>query len=407
MSTTITQTIAEYLVLLLDTLKRRWKTVALVLLCIIPGAIVAAKLTPVRYTSKSLILLSADSNNVAPESRQQFMEQVAAIEAWLKSDHIMRELLPQIMDGAEISDPEALSVLLNIARSSIHFQLLGGSALEISLDGREPDGLGQKLEIILARIMEGLSGPSRGILSASQFALLKRSENVQAERLELERIITRSGVNSPAVIESRLKALQDLNTSIRLNQQADDNPNAKSELNELTLRKQEMEALISSEPAIRANILKQYEAYQQALTDYEALQAELAPQGKNYFGVLDASGVVVVGRPQDPVFGNSPGKKIAIAILFLGLVAAGAVVAAMEFLFPGVRLKSGFEGLSGLPVVSRFQDNLPEETDYRERWSVKIDQYRQSIKSRIQIDLNYKKYFHSINSINIWKNSNK
>lgn len=407
MSTTITQTIAEYLVLLLDTLKRRWKIVALVLLCIIPIAIVAAKLVPARYTSKSLILLSADTNNVTPQSSQQFMEQVAAIEAWVKSDHVMRELLPQIMDAADITDPEALSILLNIARSSIHFQLLGGSALEISLDGREPEGLGKKLEIIIARIMEGLSGPGRGILSASQFALLKRSENAEAERLKLEQIIARSGVNSPDVIESRLKALQDLNTSIRLNQQADGGSNPGMELGELTLRKREMEALISSDPAARANILGQYEIYQQALADYETLQAELAPQGKNYFGVLDASGVVVVGRPQDPVFGSSPGKKIAIAILFLGLVAAGALVAAMEFLFPGIRLRSGFEELSGLPVVSRFHDNSPDEANFRAGLWKKIKQSWNIVKSKTPAELNYERNFHSAKGLNWFKNTNK
>jgi hypothetical protein len=407
MSTTVTQTIAEYFVLLLDTLKRRWKVVALVMLCIIPGAILAAKLTPVRYTSKSLILLSADSNNVTPESQQQFMEQVAAIEAWVKSDHIMRELLPQIMDGGDITDPEALSVLLNIGRASIHFQLLGGSALEISLDGREPEGLGKKLEIILARIMEGLSGPNRGILSASQFALLKRQESVQAERLELERVIQRAGGNSPDVIEGRLRALQDLNTAIRLNQSPDGRANSGSEVNELTQRKQEMEALISSDPALRANILKRYESYQQALADYESLQAELAPEGKNYFGVLDASGVVVVGRPQDPVFGNSPGKKIAIAIVFLGLVAAGALVAAMEFFFSGVRLKAGFEDLSGLPVVSRFHSNSPKEDDHKEGIWPKINQFWKYIISGISNDFNYKQYLRSISRINIWKYANK
>jgi hypothetical protein len=311
------------------------------------------------------------------------------------------------MDGPEITDPEALSVHLNIARSSIHFQLLGGSALEISLDGREPDGLGQKLEIILARIMEGLSGPNRGILSASQFALLKRSESVQAERLELERMIQLSGATSPDVIESRLRALQDLNTAIRLNQSTDGRANSGNELTELTQRKREMESLISSDPALRANILQRYEAYQQALTDYESLQAELAPEGKNYFGVLDASGVVVVGRPQDPVFGNSPGKKIAIAIMFLGLVAAGAVVAAMEFFYSGVRLKAGFEGLSGLPVVSRFHDSSQEKNDYRTSIRQKMDQFWKYILSGISNDFNYKQYLRSIGRINIWKYANK
>ncbi|HKJ61726.1 MAG TPA: Wzz/FepE/Etk N-terminal domain-containing protein, partial [Hyphomicrobiales bacterium] len=315
MSTTITQTISEYLVLLLDTIKRRWRVAALIIMTALPLAIIAAKITPVSYTAKSLILLHADSNNITPQSSQQIMEQVAAIEAWLKSDHIMRELLPQITDGTKILDPKALSIDLDIARASIHFTPLGGSALEISLDGRKPDGLGQKLEIILARIMEGLSGPDRGILSAPQFALLKRSENVEREKTALEQTVEQSGAGSTAVIENRLQALQELNASIRFNRRNSTGQNTANELDDLTKRKQEIEQLISADPAVRAKIFQQYDTYETALTDFETLQSQISPKSKNYFGLLDASGVVVVGRPQDPVIGNSLGKKIAIAIL--------------------------------------------------------------------------------------------
>lgn len=353
MSATITQTISEYLVLLLDTIRRRWWIAVLAIMCVIPFALIAAQITPVKYTAKSLILLHTDRNNTMPQSRQQILEQVVAIEAWLKSDPIMRELLPQIMDETDLSDPGELSVLLDIARTSIHFELLGGSALEISLDGKAPEGLGQKLEVILARIMEGLSGPNRSILSASQFALLKRSEKVQKEKEALDKAIAQSGAEPAAVIERRLRALQDLNTSIRL----DNQPSGKAtdKRNGLTGRKHEIEQLISADSDVRTRILQQYETYQTALADHEALQSQISPQSKNYFSVLDASGVVVVGRPQDPVFGNSPKKKIVIAIMFLGCVAAGGLVLLTEFFFPGVRLKNEFEELSGLPVISRFQ----------------------------------------------------
>lgn len=353
MSTTITQTISEYLVLLLDVIRRRWRIAALALMCVLPFALAAIQLTPVKYTAKSLLLLHADRNNTMPQSRQQILEQVVAIEAWLKSDPVMQELLPQIMDDADISDPANLSVLLDIARASIHFELLGGSALEISLDGKAPEGLGQKLEVILARIMEGLSGPNHGILSAPQFALLKRSENVENEKKALEQAIKQSGAASVAIIENRLRALEGLNTAIRL--KSEPSGSKADELDEMARSKQEIEQLISADPDVRARILRRYDAYQTALADYEALQSQISPQSKNFFGVLDASRVVIVGRPQDPVFGNSPKKKIVIAIMFLGCIAAGGLVLLMEFFFPGIRLKNEFEELSGLPVITRFQ----------------------------------------------------
>jgi capsular polysaccharide biosynthesis protein len=393
MSATLTQTISEYLVLLLDTVRRRWRIAALIILVALPVAIVAGKMSSARYTAKSLILLHADSGNTTPQSRQVMMEQVAAIEAWVKSDHIMRELLPQIMEGAEISDPQALSVLLDIARSSINFTLLGGSALEISLDAEKPEGLGQKLEIILARIMEGLSGPNRGILSAPQFAVLKRKEAVEQQKQALEREIEQSGAGAAAIIESRLDALQDLDMSIRLNRRNGGGANAAGELADLTKRKQEIEQQIADDPSVRARILGQYDAYRTAIADYEELEAQISPQSKNYFGVLDASGVVVVGRPQDPVFGNSPAKKIAIAILFLGIVAAGGVVVVMELFFPGVRLRSEFETLSGLPVISRFQDASQVKSDYREVIRKRIHRSKKYITLKYNALINYKRNF--------------
>ncbi|MBX2805691.1 MAG: hypothetical protein KTR19_06950 [Hyphomicrobiales bacterium] len=355
MSATITQTISEYLVLLLDTIRRRWLVVMLIMFIAVPAAIFAGKMSSTKYTAKSLILLHANSSNTSRPTRQQMMEQVAAIEAWLKSDHIMRELLPQIINNADMSDPGELSILLGVARSSINLTMLGGSALEISLDAKEPDGLGQKLEIILARIMEGLAGPNRGILSASQFALLKRSEVVEQEQQILRQVIEQSEVGTAQAIESRLDTLQSLERKIRINRRSNASRNSSGGLEELTRRKKDIEQLIAPDASVRADLINQYAIYRKAVTDYEELEAQISPQSKNFFGVLDASGVVVVGRPQDPVFGNSPAKKIAIAIFFLSIVGTGGLVLLLELFFPGVRLKNEFETLSGLPVVSRFQ----------------------------------------------------
>jgi capsular polysaccharide biosynthesis protein len=357
MGTTISQTIGEYFVLALDVIRRRWLAFILPILLVLPVAVIAAKMTPTTYTAKSLILLQPAGRAAGAYSHQGTMDQVAAIEAWLKSDPVMRDLLPEIMDIKDPSDPVQLSALMRVARASINFTLLGGSALEISFESDKPQGLARKLETILGRIMEALTRPDQGIFSASQFALLRREESVQAAKQALYKAIDDAGMKSPEIIEDRLKALHDLEVSAwQYNGEPSAAAGTETAASNLAQQKQDIEDLISDDRQLVGKLLDLYATYQKILADYEPLRERLSSGSNNYVGILDAAAsIVVVGRPQDPIFGNSAARKIAIAIMFLSVVGSAGLVWLMELFYPGIRTRSEFEDLSELPVIARFQ----------------------------------------------------
>lgn len=350
MSTQITQLVIEYIVYGLDIARRRWYLLLLPILIGLPLAIAVAKLTPKNYTAKSLILLKSTAPEGTPINRQQALEQVLAMEAWVKSDHVMLSLLPKISDLKSFSDPAKTTIALDITRKQIKFELLGGSAVEISLSGGHPDGLGNKLEIIMGRIMEGLIGPDKGIFTAPQFVLLKRTEYLSNMKSKLYEEISKAGLQSPPIIEERLQALYQLEQT-NIDTTSPDN----GATDALTEQKQNILRLISEDPQIVARLVSLYTDYRHSLAEYNDLRNHISPQSENYLSVLSGTGMVIVGRPKDPIFGENKGKKYAIALLFLFMVATGGLILLLELFYPGVHLRQEFESLADLPVISRFQ----------------------------------------------------
>lgn len=346
--------ICEYLMLLLDVVRRRWPILVLPLALAIPAAVFAVKVLPKQYVSKSLVLMQ--SANQSPIESRNITEQFRAIEAWLKSEHVLNDLLPDLVDTTGITDQTTISSMIGALRASINITPLGGSALEISLTSNKPDGLGRKLETVLARIMESLTGPNRGILNASQFVLLRRSEALRISREKLHKSITMAGLSAPELVESYLKTVLDLNARIEtISRNRRTNARAAELADQLTIQKRKTEQLISSDPKVVSSLLDQYAAFQKAQIEFEPLRERLSAQTNNYVGIFDpTSSIVVVGRPKDPIYGRSPAKKIAIAIVFLSMVVAGALVFLLELFYPGVRLRSEFEDLSGVTVIARF-----------------------------------------------------
>ena len=354
MTTSIAQMICEYLMLVLDVVRRRWQVLVLPVALALPAAVFAVKVMPKQYVAKSLVLVQ--SSNGAAANTQNINEQVRAIEAWLKSDHVLTNLLPELIDTSNITNKLDMSVKVNMLRSAIRFRPLGGTAYEISLTLSTPDGLGRKLETVLARIMESLTGPNQGIFSASQFVLRRRSEALRVGREDLHAAITSAGLSTPELVESYLKTIIDLNdriASLTKNNQADSR--AASLATDLAQQRQRTERLISIDPNVVSGLLQQYGKYQQAQAEFEPLRERLSAQNNNYVGIFDpTASLVIVGRPQDPIFGSSPAKKIAVAIVFLSILCACGLVLLLELFYPGVRMRSEFEDLAGVTVVARF-----------------------------------------------------
>ncbi len=345
MSSAILNYAREYLVAGLDIAKRRWLLLMLPILIGLAMAVVAVKVTPKNYTAKSLVLLQSASRGGL--SQQNVYEQVAAIEAWLKSDHVLSTLLPQIMEIDDPDDAEVMTQLMQTARASISLTLLSASALEVSYQDSVAQGLAHKLEIILARIMEGVTGPERGILNASQFVLLSRNDTLRRAELELRKAIQDAGGAADS-FERITGLLEELDALRAAPGSASDEATA-SRIEQIT------RAIPGDDEAL-GMLGKKYAAYRQALTDYNTLGNRLINQESNYVGIFDtAENILIVGRPQDPIYGESPGKKIAIAIFFLSILSAAALAGIAELLHTGVRTRAEFETLTGLPVVARFE----------------------------------------------------
>lgn len=64
--------------------------------------------------------------------------------------------------------------------------------------------------------------------------------------------------------------------------------------------------------------------------------------------------LLVVGRPKDPIFGESIAKKPAIAGILLGALVSVGLVLVVEFLEGRMRTRREYETVAGLPVVARL-----------------------------------------------------
>jgi hypothetical protein len=255
--------------------------------------------------------------------------------------------------------------MIRVARASISMALVGGSALEVSLEGRNPNGLSKKLEIILARIMEGLTGPEHGIFNASQFVLIQKEEGVREADQLLEEAIGRAGLQNTDLVRRQLQVVHDAQTNSRRRfggseTQAGPRQTRATEpvvpAQDLAKQISALEQQISADPIVVGELKRYYEAYQQALLEYQTLKERLSSQGSNYVGIFDsAENVIVVGRPQDPILGESAARKLAIVVIFLGILGGGGLVWLVEMFYTGLRTRDEFEVLAGVPVIARLQ----------------------------------------------------
>jgi uncharacterized protein involved in exopolysaccharide biosynthesis len=357
----LSQNLREYAVLGLDIVRRRWLVFFLPIALAVPLAALAIHFAPTKYSAKSLILLQSSNrgNTAGGYVRQNLVEQVQAIDAWLKSDHVLRDLLPQITDLKDPNDPKQVSAMIRVARASIALGLVGGSALEVTLEGRNPNGLSKKLEVILARLMEGLTGPEHGIFNASQFVLIQKEEGVRQANDALDEAITRVGLQNTDLVRRQLQVLYDAQNPRRRfgetqpgSRPARTSDPAPQDARQIT----SLEQQISADPVVVGELKRYYEAYQMALAEYQTLKERMSSQGSNYVGIFDsAENVIVVGRPQDPIVGESAARKLAIVVIFLGIMGGGGLVWLVEMFYTGLRTRDEFEVLAGVPVIARLQ----------------------------------------------------
>ncbi len=182
-------TAAEDILAVLAVLRRRLYLLCIPILLTLPLVILAAPSMPTKYMAKALVLLQAanfgNPNSAGGEvgAREQAIEQVNALQAWLTSEYVLSSMLHELLGSKVAPDPIARAGQMQALKASFSLELVSNAALEFRLEGSEPKGLGKKLEVIIARFLEGLIIPEESVLSASQFVLLKRKERFEtAER---------------------------------------------------------------------------------------------------------------------------------------------------------------------------------------------------------------------------------
>ena len=338
--------IREYAVYGLSVLRRRRWIVLLSVATAILLAALAIQFTPTKYVAKSLILLQSANRSAmgfgAGAGSLNVVEQVRAIEAWVKSDEVLLDLLPRLSDTTEPRSPAELDIAMRVLRASLVFELVGNAALEVRLEGAKAAGLGNKLEIVLSRMMEGLTGPEQSILSAQQFKLVKYTERVKATEAALDRAIEAAGLQGSHEIRSALKQLAALSREpeTALLQSAD----------EASLR-----SAISDDPATVAQLVTNYAAYQEASENFSALQAQVGGGRGNYVGIFDSpDNLLIIGRPKDPIMGERSARRFALLGIVLALGAGGALILVLELMSGLLRTRGDYERVSGLPVLARL-----------------------------------------------------
>lgn len=348
----------EYLVLGLDVSRRRWLLLALPIALAIVLAGVLVKLAPTKYTASSLILLQAANRNVSGPGQynSSTIEQVQAIGAWLKSDQVLAELLPQMSGMTEPKSPAERLIQMKALGASLSLEVVGNSVLEVKLEGRNREGLGRNLEIVLSRLMEGLTGPERNVFSAPQFVQMRRNEDVtSSEAALIHAIETGNVLQSPIQTRAALHELwtverqRDAGAAAAAPAGSDEaRTGDKSELEDRLRRS------ISNDPVEVDRLLRAYRVHQDALDRQATLQVQSGPVRSNYVSIFSSpEDLLIIGRPKDPIIGENSGRKLAIGMVLLGIVGGCGLVLLAELFNGMVRSRREHETISGLPVVAR------------------------------------------------------
>lgn len=334
--------IREQLVFALDIVRKRWILLCIPIVLASMLAFVAVHLAPTKYTASSVILLQGANRNVGGFSGVQHantVEQVQAIEAWLKSDQIIAELLPQMTGYKPPESPMERLVQSRIFAASLSLEVVGNSVLQIKLTGDSPEGLGRNLEAVLSRLMGGLTGPEQNIFSAQQFLNMHRSEEALATERALVRAIEAGGLQSPPQVRAVLHQLwmitrqgppADPTTADRLRRSISENLQLVAELERL------------------------YSAYRDA-ADKQAAVGQAGPARNTYVGIFSSpENLLIVGRPKDPLVGESAARKLAIAGVLVGVIAGFGLVLVAELMGGVLRTRRDHESACGLPVMARM-----------------------------------------------------
>lgn len=343
----------EYLVLALDILRKRWRLFFAPIAVAVLFSVVAVEIAPIKYSASSLIMLQAANRSpgaLGGPQNANTLEQVQSVAAWLKSDQVLAEILPQMSGYTPPDSPIGMMAQMRVLAASLSLEMVGNSVLQIKMEASRPQGLGRNLEIVLARLMEGLTGPEQNIFSAPQFVQLRRSEDTAAAEAALMRAIEANGFQAPMQTRTALHQLWAMERNRRATGNASPAGGNGQESAEDRLRRS-----IIDDPAKIAELERLYAAYQSAAEKQSASQGQAGPPRSNYVSIFSSpDDLLIIGRPKDPLVGESAARKLAIAGVLLSVIMGCGLVLIAEVIGGPLRTRQEYETASGLPVLARL-----------------------------------------------------
>jgi len=176
---------------LIDTAWRRRMLLLVPLLVMLPVSLLAVKFLPRTYVATALMAMQ-ESNRDNPFVKgtgvdYTLVKRIAGLEAWLKSEYVLREVLTPFTDLDPQKNPRAFLAEIEDARLALKLELVGNDFLRFTLRDGNPVGLGKKLNAITSKFLESLLLPDQSIQSAAQVVLQHyRNQLIEVRKMQRE-----------------------------------------------------------------------------------------------------------------------------------------------------------------------------------------------------------------------------
>ncbi len=398
------------------TIRAMWRRRAIMLaplLIIIPLSVVAALLWPTRFETNTLILLQEYSGltSTAPSylRAQELTDKVKSLETLVKSEHIITRTL------ARHENQELTHSQLEEYRSRLSVDQVGNQFVRLSLIGKQAEGLGDELSLILTTLFESLLTADTNALNAPRFVITKHRQaladiekrlaqspaansgatlaeitaqqaavetasrtaeeaaaRTSTARQELEGRTTAAGLTVDIANGSPAQILNGLESALKARQEAGDTAGAENITSLITVARgleetvQAGERALQQQAAANAKLEELRQSFQQRNNleaEAQSLRARIAlfEQRLTSAGqqadiqLLSAPAQIqIIDTPKDPRQRLNSRIKILIAGILAAFAMAGAFALLAEQLDNRLRGRNMLHSLTDLPLVAAF-----------------------------------------------------
>ena len=402
-------------------------------------SVMATILLPKTYMSTALILLQEEggSNPLdrAGSQSRDMRARVAALEALLKSDRVLIEVIRRHVGVNPDDAPAYAALLLEELRQRLTMRIIGNQFIEINLTGSKPVELRDELNLVVERLFEMLLLPSTATLSATEFLVQRQAEKIAVLEAQRDQVAAEGGDLSPLALGAKIeernaaaaiigsarteaaeadaalregvaavlgdnRALRPLDAEIAelTSQVPSASPEAATELQQkiaaldalLPLEARAIEtkriadaaearlAAAEQELSTHAALVEQRTSIEQSLAaareEFEEYSARFASQREKTLIILQApEQLKLVDAPQVPKRPSNSALKILVAGIAAGIALGCGLAVVAEQLDQSLRGEEDLAGVTKLPVLARLPSLKVEERTALSRYGVAGD----------------------------------